>query len=119
MFQPDCVPAFKAGAPGPNVPIHRLCDGSGPATHSGRDDHELLADSQTPQPMRSTGANPSPCAVDGHDCFRLVGAATEPLTKEQELLFELVRLGWWWKEPGVLARPWNKKVPSFMNPEGR
>jgi hypothetical protein len=69
--------------------------------------------------VRSEAQSPSPCAERGHDCFRLVGAAAGPLTEEQDLLFRLVRLGWYWKEPGVLARPWKKSVRSFMNMEGQ
>jgi hypothetical protein len=49
----------------------------------------------------------------------LVGDPADPLTEEQDLLMRLVRLGWYWKEPGLLARPWRKSVNSFMHLEGK
>jgi len=118
MFTPPCVPAFKACTPSPNAEIRDLRDGSRTATHSGGDDHELRAHSETPGVVRSGRPNPDPCADDGHDCFRLVGESTGSLTEEQDALMRLVRLGWYWKEPGVLARPWKTRVRSFMNQEG-
>jgi len=119
MYTPPCVPASKAVTPSPDAEIRDLCDGSRPATDSGRDDHELLANAETPGDLRPGRPDSGPCAVDRDHCFRLVGPASSPLTDEQEHLFALVRLGWYWKEPGVLARPWKKSVPSFMNPEGK
>ena len=119
MFTPPCVPAFKAVAPSPNAEIRDLRDGSRPATDSGGDDHQLPANGSSPGGLRPGRANPSPCAIDGHDCFRLVGDPADPLTEEQDLLMRLVRLGWYWKEPGLLARPWRKSVNSFMHLEGK
>jgi hypothetical protein len=114
----DCVPAFKACTQSPNAEIRYLFDGSRTATDSGRDDHQLPSNPAPSGGLRSRRSDSSPGPIHSDDCFRLVGNAPCPLTDEQKLVRALVQLGWYWKEPGVLARPWGNRVKSFMNQEG-
>ena len=116
-YQPG-VPAFKACTQSPNVQIRDLRDDSRAATDSGRDDDKLRPHAEASASLRPIGTDPGPCSIDRNNCFRLVGKAAGALTEEQQHIAALVRLGWYWKEPGVLARPWDKRIKSFWNPEG-
>ena len=125
MHAQPCVPALDAHTQRPNAQIHHLCDGDRTAAHSVRDEHQLPALAQAPGDLRSERPDPLACAVNGHDCFRLVGEPAGSLSKtarslisEEDAIKALVDHGWFWYEPGKLARPWNKRVKCFMNPEG-
>lgn len=65
----------------------------------------------------AVGDDGSVC-LDGYTA-PLTRSPYDPWHSEQYLLGCLVKLhGWYWREPRVLAGPWRKKVPCFMNPEG-
>jgi hypothetical protein len=93
----------------------------------GGDDSELLGSSPNTPSLRSRGANPGTCSGSDGDGVCLDGY-TAPVTRSpgdpwhsQEYLLKcLIRHhGWWWKEAGVLARPWHRqRVHCFEHPEG-